>query len=71
MIQCIGQLDTMANMNKYTVDQIDELIEYLGYCVKEGTIGSGEAIDIVKDKEWDKIEEMRAKGDYYANDYDK
>lgn len=56
--------------NKYTVDQIDELIEYLGYCVKEGVIDPGEAIDIVKDKDWKVIDGMREKGDYYANSYE-
>lgn len=57
--------------NKYTVDQIDDLIDYLGYCVKEGYLDSDIALDLIMTKDWKGIDEMRDKGDALANDYDK
>ena len=44
-----------------------EYIEYLGYGVKEGYIDEGVALEILKNEEWEKVEEMMFKGEELAN----
>jgi hypothetical protein len=54
-------------MIKYTIDQIDDLIDYLEYCVKEGAIDEGEAIDLIRAKKWQTISNIRDRADAYAD----
>jgi len=56
---------------KYTKKQIEELKNYLGYCVKEGAVDYHEAIELVEKKKWKEIDELREKGDYLANSFAK
>lgn len=55
-------------MNSYTQTQIDDLIDYVSFCVKEGYLDSDIALDLIMTKDWKAIDKMRDEGDAHANE---
>ena len=52
----------------YNEKQINELIDYLGECVKESYLSEESALELILTKNWKEIDKMREMGDAYAND---
>lgn len=54
-------------MNKYTQTQIDDIISYANYCVKEGAM-EDEMFEYLNTKNYEAIDKLRGRADAYAND---
>lgn len=55
-------------MKTYSIGQLQDMHDYLGYSVKEGYLDESVAEDIENRQAWNEVEEMMWKGDEYANE---
>jgi hypothetical protein len=52
---------------KYTQEQKEECINYLGYCVKEGYMDEYEAKLLIENKDWKEVYNIMDRADNYAD----
>jgi len=70
-LETVSSLQDLLNMTRHTKTNVKECMDYLGYCYKEGAIDEPEVAEIIKTKDWDRVYNMMAKADAFANNYHK
>ncbi len=70
-LETVSSLQDLLNMTRHTKTNVKECMDYLRYCYKEGTIDESEVAEIIKTKDWDRVYNMMAKADAFANNYHK